>query len=101
MAVFQSDIWIKRFKRLNFDVNSAAEELQHAFQTIFRLADVPGTTNITNDILIFPENTKQHNENLILVLEWCESKGITINLERSLVCKVWFHVQRRRYENGS
>ena len=101
MAVFQSDIWIKRFKQLNFDVNSAAEELQHAFQTIFRLADVPGTTNITNDILIFPENTKQHNENLTLVLEWCESKGITINLERSLVCKVWFHVQRRRCENGS
>ena len=53
----QSDTRIKRFKRLIFGVNSSAGELQHALQTI--LADIPGTTNIEGDIIIFAENIKQ------------------------------------------
>ena len=53
---FQSGTRIKCFKRLIFGVNSAAEELQHALQTI--LADIPGATNIADDILIFTQNAK-------------------------------------------
>ena len=58
ITAFQSNIWIKRFKRLILGVNSAAEELPHVLQTISRLADIPGTTKIANDIPIFAENTK-------------------------------------------
>ena len=83
ITAFQSDICIKRSKRLIFGLNSAAEELQHALQTIFRLADIPGTTNIANDILIFTENTKQDDEPLTRVSERCESKNVTLNLEKS------------------
>ena len=46
---FQSGTRIKCFKRLIFGVNSSAEELQHALQTI--LADIPG-------VLIFTQNAK-------------------------------------------
>ena len=56
ITAFQSDTRIKRFKRLIFDVNSAAEELQHALETI--LADIPGASNIADDILIFAEYAK-------------------------------------------
>ena len=56
ITAFQSDTRIKRFKRLIFGVNSAAEELQHALETI--LADIPGASNIADDILIFAEYAK-------------------------------------------
>ena len=65
ITALQSDARIKRFKRLIFGVNSAAEELQHALQTI--LADIPGTTNIANDIFIFAEGSKHHDETLTRV----------------------------------
>ena len=65
ITALQSDARIKRFKRLIFGVNSAAEELQHALQTI--LADIPGTTNIANDIFIFAEDSKHHDETLTRV----------------------------------
>ena len=68
ITAFQSDTCIKCFKRPNFAVNSVAEELEHALQTI------PGKTNIADDILIFAENTKQHVEILTQVLKQCESK---------------------------
>ena len=60
ITAFQSDTRIKRFKWLIFGVNSAAEELQHALQTI--LADIPEATNIAANILIFAEDAKQHDE---------------------------------------
>ena len=62
ITVFESDTRIKRFKRLIFGVFSAAEELQHALQTI--LADIPGTNNIADDITIFAENIKQQDKTL-------------------------------------
>ena len=62
ITVFESDTRIKRFKRLIFGVNSAAEELQHALQTI--LADIPGTNNNADDIAIFAENIKQQDKTL-------------------------------------
>ena len=85
VTAFQSDTGIKCFKLPIFGVNSAAEELQHAFQTI--LANIPGTTNIAEDMFIFSENTKQHEETLKRVLERCESKDTTLNLEKSVFCK--------------
>ena len=85
ITAFQSDTRIKRFKRLIFGVNLVAEELQHALQTI--LADTPEAINIANDILIFAEDVKQHDETLTQVLERCDSKGITPNLQKSVICK--------------
>ena len=85
ITAFQSGTHIRRFKGLIFGVNSAAEKLQLALQTI--VADIPGTTNIADDILIFAENTKQHDENLTRALERCDSKSITLNLEKNVFCK--------------
>ena len=61
-------------RTFNFGINSAAEEMEHALQTI------PEKTNIADDILIFPVNTKQHSEIFAQLLKWCESKDITPNL---------------------
>ena len=85
ITAFQSDTRTKRFKRLIFGVSLAAEELQHALQTI--LADIAGATNIADDIFIFAEDTKQYDETLTRVLERCDSKSITLNLQKSIFCK--------------
>ena len=85
ITVFESDTRIKRFKRLIFGVFSAAEELQHALQTI--LADIPGTNNIADDIAIFAENTKKQDEKLARVLQRCDFKNINLNLQKSVFCK--------------
>ena len=61
---------------------SSTEELQHALQTI--PADIPETSNIVDNIPIFAENTKQHDETLTRVLERCESKGTTPDLEKNI-----------------
>ena len=85
ITAFQSDTRTKHFKRLIFGVNLAAGQLQHPLQTI--IADIPGKTNIVDDILIFTEDTKQYDETLTRVLERCDSKGITLNSEKSIFCK--------------
>ena len=51
ITAFQTENRIKRFKRLIFGLNSASEQLQHYLQ--FTLADIPGTINIADDILIY------------------------------------------------
>ena len=55
--------------------------MEHALQTI------PEKTNIADDILIFPVNTKQHSEIFAQLLKWCESKDITPNLQKRVFCK--------------
>ena len=81
----KSDTRIKHFKPLIFGVNSVIEELLHAHQNI--LADIPGKINIAGGILTFAENTNQHDEILTRVLERCESKGITFDLEKNFFCR--------------
>ena len=61
--------------------------MQHALQTILRLAAIRGKTYIANDTLIFAENFKQDDKSLTQVLERCKSKGITLNLEKKVFFK--------------
>ena len=86
ITAFQSNTRIKPFIRLIFGINSAAEELQHALHTT--LADIPRAINVSNNILIFGENTKQHDEILTRVLERYKSKDITLTLEKKVFYKI-------------
>ena len=60
ITAFQSDTKIKKFKRLIFGANSAAVELQITSRNI--LADMPGSMNIVDDILVFAESESEHDE---------------------------------------
>ena len=57
---FRTENRIMHYKRLIFGVNSAAEELQYALQSI--LIDIEGAANIGDDILICTKTTKEHDE---------------------------------------
>ena len=51
------------------------------------LADIRGATKITDDILIFAENTKQHYETLTRVLKQRRSNSITLKLQKNIFWK--------------
>ena len=82
ITTFQTETGIKRFKRLNFGVNSAQEELQHAVRET--LKDIKGTINLVDDILIHGINQQEHDTALSKVLQRFEEKGLTVNLYKCL-----------------
>ena len=80
ITAFQTEDRIKRFKRLIFDLNSAAEQLQHYLQ--ITLADIPGAINIADDILIFARSIIEYDEILKNVFQRLQAKGLTLNLSK-------------------
>ena len=60
---------------------SCASEI---FTEIIRvmLADLPGQLNMTDDILFYGKNEKEHHENLMAVLKRLEENGITLNKDK-------------------
>jgi hypothetical protein len=85
MTTFQTDTKLKRYTRLIFGANSAAEELQHALRTI--LADIDGSLNIADDILIYAKTDAEHDEILRKVLNRLYEKGVTLNVSKCIFCK--------------
>ena len=85
ITAFQTEDRIKRFKRLLFGLNSVSEQLQHYLQII--LADIPGTINIADDILIFVESVTEHDEILKDVFQKLYAKGLTLNLSKCILSK--------------
>ena len=85
MTAFQTDTKVKRYTRLIFGANSAAEELQQALRLV--LADIDGSLNIADDILIYAENDTKHDKILQKVLQRLHDKGLTLNLNKCLFCK--------------
>ena len=82
ITTFQTEDGIKRFKRLNFGVNSAQEELQHALRETIK--DIEGTMNLIDDIIVFGKTQEEHDTALLKLLQRCEDKGLTLNLSKCL-----------------
>ena len=80
ITAFQTENKIKRFKRLIFGANSAAEELQHALRSM--LLDIDGVLNIADDVFIFGIDENSHDLALAKVLQRCAEKGVTLNLKK-------------------
>ena len=85
ITTFQTETRLKRFKRLNFGVNSAQEELQHALREV--LHDINGVMNIADDIIIYANNVIQHDAVLNRVLELLHERGLTLNLRKCIFSK--------------
>lgn len=85
ITAFQTEDRVKRFKRLLFGLNSAPEELQHVLRSI--LADIPGATNIADDILVYGKTQEEHDIALEKTLEALAKKGATLNLRKCVFNK--------------
>ena len=71
---------LKRYKRLNFGTNSAAEIFQNVIQTTFQ--DIKGCLNISDDILVFAKMQHEHDLTLESVLKRADEKNLRFNGEK-------------------
>ena len=85
ITAFQTEYRTKRFKRLIFGLISPSEHTQHYLQMI--LADILGTINIADDILIFAESITEHDEILKHAFQRLYAKELTLNLSKYIFSK--------------
>ncbi|KAJ1181498.1 hypothetical protein NDU88_006705 [Pleurodeles waltl] len=77
ITTFSTHIGLRRSKRLSFGVSSAAEVFQNVIQEL--LADLPGTINVSDDILIPAPTMAEHHVRLQSVLQRIQDAGITLH----------------------
>ena len=77
ISTFATHVGLRRYKRLNFGVTSAAEIFQNHIAEL--LSDIPNCMNISDDILIFGKSQKEHDLALQKVFELLREKQLTLN----------------------
>ena len=77
ITTFSTHLGLYRYKRLNYGTNAAAEIFQYTLQT--QLQGLTGVKNIADDILVFGQTRKEHDENLDKCLTRLTSTGFTLN----------------------
>ena len=77
ITTFGTHLGLMRYKRLNFGISSAAE----IFQNVIRetLEGIPGTLNISDDILVFGKTQSAHDHSLEAVFRRLKELGLTLN----------------------
>ena len=80
MTTFYTHRGLKRFKRLNFCTNSAAELFhQEISQT---LVDITNADNIYDDIIIYGRSKREHDLSLEQTSQRLQDCGLTLNLPK-------------------
>ena len=77
ITTFSTHCGLRRYKRLNFGINSAAELFQNAIRNC--ILDIPGCINVSDDIMIYGVNQEAHDKSLTAVMERLKEKGLTLN----------------------
>ena len=71
------------YKRLSFGINSAPEQYRNIVgQTI---TGCPGVTKIADDIVVHGKTTKEHDRNLVALLNRWQERNLTLNKTK---CKI-------------
>ncbi|XP_028418333.1 uncharacterized protein K02A2.6-like [Dendronephthya gigantea] len=77
ITTFSTHVGLMRYKRLNFGVNSAAEIFQEAIKGV--IEGVPGSLNISDDIIVYGSTQAEHDKRLEQVLERLRMNNLTLN----------------------
>ena len=77
MTTFSTHVGLRRYKRLNFGVTSAAEIFQNHIAEI--LSDIDGSMNTSDDILVYGKNQEDHDRALRKVFQRLKEKNLTLN----------------------
>ncbi|KAK3105801.1 hypothetical protein FSP39_006028 [Pinctada imbricata] len=80
ITTFSTHLGIYRYKRLNFRICSASEIFQETVRQVIQ--NIPGARNISDDILVYGKNRKEHDIALRRVLERLTEHGMTLNGEK-------------------
>ena len=85
ITTFATHVGLYRYKRLNFGTRSAGEIFQETVsKEITR--DIVGCINISDDILVFGRNQKEHDQNLEKLFKRAREKEITFNKDEMKTC---------------
>ena len=77
ITTFSTHLGLFRYKRLFFGVNSASEIFQETIRQL--LADIDGSVNLSDDILIYGKTQEAHDEALRKVLQRLLDRKLTLN----------------------
>ena len=77
ITTFATHVVLRRYKRLNFGISSAAEVFQEATRGVIQ--GVRGTLNISDDIIVHGKSRQQHDEALRAVLNQLNKSNLTLN----------------------
>ena len=77
ITTFATQTGLHRYKKLNFDTNSASEIFQHVISEQIR--NIPNAINISDDIIIFGQTQADHDKALCAVFERFSHIGLTLN----------------------
>ncbi|XP_037572338.1 uncharacterized protein K02A2.6-like [Dermacentor silvarum] len=84
ITTFSTHAGLFRYKRLNFGINSAAEVFQDTIRQV--LTNIPNVLNVSDDILVYGNTEKEHDEALKATLECLLASGLTLNVKK---CKFY------------
>ncbi|XP_041372765.1 uncharacterized protein K02A2.6-like [Gigantopelta aegis] len=62
LTTFSTHAGLRRYKRLSFGINTASEIFQNKISEIIQ--NVPGTKNLSGDIIVFGKTQYEHDNNL-------------------------------------
>ena len=77
ITTFATHVGLKRYKRLTFGINSAAEVFQEEIRKA--LSGLAGVLNISDDILVYGANDEDHFQHLSALFQRIRDKGLTLN----------------------
>ena len=80
ITTFTTHLGLRRYKRLNFGISSAAEVFQNAIcQT---LQGIKGVKNLSDDIIIYGRTQTEHDDSLKAVFQRLKERGLTLNKKK-------------------
>ena len=81
LTTFYTHRGLKRFKRLHFGVNSAAEIFNEEVRKV--VTQEPNAVSIYDDILVFGATPEEHDEALRHIFKLWREHGLTLSLKKS------------------
>ena len=85
LTTFSTHLGLRRFRRLNFGINCAAEIFQNAIREA--LCGLKGVLNISDDILIYGTDDNDHDANLENALQRLRECDLMLNKKKCIFKK--------------
>ena len=85
ITTFSTHVGLRRFKRLNFGISSAAEIFQNAIRET--LSGIKGAINISDDILVYGKTQGDHDGALRETFQRLREKCLTLNRIKCIFLK--------------
>ncbi|RXN06658.1 putative protein K02A2.6-like protein [Labeo rohita] len=80
ITTFTTQLGLRRYKRLNFGISSAAEVFQNTIHQT--LQGIAGVKNLSDDIIVYGATQADHDKSLTAVFQRLKERGLTLNRKK-------------------